>query len=213
VAPLVLPIFPLPDIALFPHTLLPLHVFEARYRAMVTDALVRARRIAVVGLRPGYETAYAGRPPVYAVAGAGEIVRAERLASGRYNIVVRGDSRIRIERELPADTLYRLVAATVLPEVPASGDAGPLVDGLRDRCRRLLTALGRPTEPLDRWLAAGEPGVVADRIASAVLPDPALRQELLETLEVDRRLARLMASLTRLVQEVTGGRGPAPAEG
>ena len=55
---LILPIFPLPDVTFFPHTFLPLHVFESRYRAMVTDALARDRRIAVVRLRPGYETSY-----------------------------------------------------------------------------------------------------------------------------------------------------------
>ena len=56
------PIFPLPDLAFFPHTLLPLHIFEPRYRAMVTDSLARDRRLAIVGLKPGYESSYEGRP-------------------------------------------------------------------------------------------------------------------------------------------------------
>src|SRR5204862_81453 len=70
---LILPIFPLPDVTFFPHTLLPLHVFEARYRAMVMDTLARDRRLAVVKLRPGYEAAYASKPAVHAVAGAGAL--------------------------------------------------------------------------------------------------------------------------------------------
>ncbi len=77
-ATLVLPIFPLPEVTLFPHTFLPLHIFEARYRAMVADALARDRRLAVARLEPGYESTYDGRPPVRAVAGAGEIVNWER---------------------------------------------------------------------------------------------------------------------------------------
>ena len=93
--PLTLPIFPLPDVTFFPHTLLPLHVFEARYRAMVMDALARDRRLAIVRLRAGFEAAYAGKPAVHAVAGVGEIVSFERLATGRYNILVRGDARVR----------------------------------------------------------------------------------------------------------------------
>src|SRR3989304_4353631 len=109
----VLPIFPLPGLTFFPHTLLPLHIFEARYRAMVTDCLARDRRLAVVGLRPGYEATYDAKPEVYAVAGAGEIVRWERLATGRFNVLVRGDCRVRIETELPTDTLYRVGRARV----------------------------------------------------------------------------------------------------
>ena len=64
---LILPIFPLPEVTFFPHTFLPLHVFETRYRAMVQDALARDHRIAVVRLRPGYEARYEGKPPVFSV--------------------------------------------------------------------------------------------------------------------------------------------------
>src|SRR5439155_1672251 len=66
----IVPIFPLPDVTFFPRTLLPLHVFESRYRAMVMDTLARDRRLCVVKLQPGYEATYAGRPAVHAV-GAG----------------------------------------------------------------------------------------------------------------------------------------------
>src|SRR5688500_19214927 len=104
---MVLPIFPLPDVTFFPHTLMPLHVFEARYRAMVMDALERDRRLAIVRLRPGYEGAYAGKPAVHAVAGVGEIISFERLATGRYNILVRGEGGGGTGGKGPADTRYR----------------------------------------------------------------------------------------------------------
>jgi len=107
-----LPIFPLPDLTFFPHTMLPLHIFEARYRAMITDCLSRDRRLAVVGLLPGYEASYEGKPAVHAICGVGRIVQWERLASGRFNLLLRGEGRVRIERELPTDTLYRMVAPT-----------------------------------------------------------------------------------------------------
>src|SRR6185436_16399360 len=91
----IVPIFPLPDVTFFPRTLLPLHVFEARYRAMVMDALARDRRLCVVKLQPGFDQAsYLGKPAVHPVAGAGEIVSWERLATGRYNILVKGEWRI-----------------------------------------------------------------------------------------------------------------------
>ena len=205
--PLTLPIFPLPDVTFFPHTMLPLHVFEARYRAMITDALARDRKIAVVRLKPGFEASYAGKPPVFPVAGAGEIVSWERLATGRYNILVKGEWRVRIERELPTDTLYRIVTAQPLDDVEPTGDVSPALARIRDLCGRLLQALDRPSDLLDAALAAEQkPGVIADRIAAAVVPDPDLRQELLETREVARRLERLGGALQDLVKQLREGR-------
>ena len=205
--PLALPIFPLPDVIFFPNTLMPLHVFEARYRAMVMDVLARDRRLAIVKLMPGFEPTYAGKPAVHAVAGAGEIVSWERLATGRYNILVKGEWRVRIEGERPSDTLYRIVSAQKLEEIAPTTDVSAALARIRAACGRLLQALVRPPDLLDTALAEGQaPGVIADRIAAAVVPDPAVRQELLETLDVTRRLERLGAALDQLVNELRRGR-------
>lgn len=204
---MVVPIFPLPDVTFFPHTLMPLHVFEARYRAMVMDALERDRRLAIVRLRPGYEAAYAGKPAVHAVAGVGEIVSFERLATGRYNILVRGDARVRIESEVPSDTLYRIARARRLDDVEPPGAGAGALARIRASCATLLTALDRPADLLDTALAEGQPaGAIADRVAAAVLPDADLRQELLETLDVGARITRVAAALEALVKELKGGR-------
>ncbi len=204
---MVVPIFPLPDVTFFPHTLMPLHVFEARYRAMVMDALERDRRLAIVRLRPGYEAAYAGKPAVHAVAGVGEIVSFERLATGRYNILVRGDARVRIESEVPSDTLYRIARARRLDDVESPGAGAGALARIRASCATLLTALDRPADLLDTALAEGQPaGAIADRVAAAVLPDADLRQELLETLEVGARITRVAGALEALVKELKGGR-------
>jgi Lon protease-like protein len=203
----IVPIFPLPDVTFFPRTLLPLHVFEARYRAMVMDALSRDRRLCVVKLKPGYEASYAGRPAVHAVCGMGEIVSWERLANGRYNILLRGDARVRIDRELPTDTLYRLVSVTRLEDVGPTGDVMPALARIRAAARALLNALGRPADLLDGALAEGQPcGALADRVAAAVVPDAALRQELLETLQVDARVNRVADAIELVVRELKGGR-------
>ena len=206
-----LPIFPLPDLTFFPRTMLPLHIFEARYRAMITDCLSRDRRLAVVGLKPGYEGAYEGKPPVYEVAGVGRIVQWERLPTGRYNLLLRGECRARIDRELPADTLYRMVAATPLDE---TGAEGPAVDALatrvRARCRQILTAVGRSDAELEERLGAlTDPAELCDQVASALIPTPTTRQALLEELHVERRLDRLAAALDDLLSELTGEGGRA----
>ena len=205
---LVVPIFPLPEITFFPHTFLPLHVFEARYRAMVVDCVERGKALAIVQLKPGYEANYAGKPAVHPVAGAGPIASAERLATGRYNILVKGEWRVRLSRELPSDTLYRLFEAERLDDVEPSANVAPTLDRIRATCRRLLRALDRPPTLLDTALAEGQPaGVISDRIAAAVLPSATVRQELLETVDVTRRLARLADALDQLISELRGGRG------
>src|SRR5262249_9367926 len=203
-----LPIFPLPDLTFFPHTFLPLHVFEARYRAMITDCLARDRRLAVVGLEPGYESQYDGKPAVKGIAGAGAIVRCERLASGRFNILLRGDTRLRIDHELPADTLYRMVVATPLSDVGADRpELAGIAAAVRERCVQILDALGRPTKEIrDALGSVKSPAELGDQVASAVIPDPVVRQGLLEELDVSRRLTQLRAALDDLLKQLHGGR-------
>jgi Lon protease-like protein len=205
---LAVPIFPLPDVTLFPRTLLPLHIFEARYRAMVADALARDRRICMVRLRPGFEASYAGKPDVFAVGGLGEIVSCERQATGRYNLVLRGEARMHIMQERPSDTLYRMVVGARIEDVAPAADVTPTVDRIRAACRMLLDILGRPADVLDAVFADGQaPGALADRIASGVIPGADVRQELLETAEVDVRLNRLAQALDALVEQLRRSRG------
>jgi uncharacterized protein len=204
-----LPIFPLPDLTFFPHTMLPLHIFEARYRAMITDCLSRDRRLAVVGLRPGYEESYEGRPAVHDVMGVGRIVQWERMATGRFNLLLQGECRARIDRELPADTLYRMVAATPLDDI---GVDAPGVEALasrvRSRAARILATVGRSGVELQATLdALTDPGRLCDLVASTLIPGSSTRQALLEELHVERRLERLAAALDDLLSHLTGEGG------
>ena len=210
VSPVYLPIFPLPDVTFFPHTLLPLHIFEARYRAMITDCLARDRRLSVVRLEPGYEAAYDGKPPVCPVAGAGRIVRCERLATGRFNVLLRGEQRIRIASEVPTDTLYRVAAAVPLTDVGAERPAvAELARTIRARCVQILEALGRGTDALRESLEAlRSPAELGDQVASGIIPDAAVRQTLLEEPDVERRLERLTTALDDLFRQLTRGREP-----
>ena len=206
-----LPIFPLPDLTFFPRTTLPLHIFEARYRAMITDCLSRDKRLAVVGLKPGYEASYEGKPAVYAVCGVGRIVQWERLASGRFNLLLRGEGRVRIDRELPTDTLYRMVAATPLRETAADRVAvAPLTGRVKARCQQILSALGRSKEDLLTMMEGlDEPAELCDQVAAALVPTPTTRQALLEELDVERRLERLAGALDALLSQLTGEGGRA----
>jgi len=94
-----LPLFPLPNVVLFPDVFLPLHIFEARYRDMVADAVASDRMIGMVLLRPGWERDYDGRPPLYRVGCSGVVTHVERLPDGRYNLVLRASSASRFSRK------------------------------------------------------------------------------------------------------------------
>src|SRR5258706_10929956 len=91
-----LPIFPLPNVVLFPNVFLPLHIFEPRYREMVADAVASDRMIGMVLLRPGWDRNYEGRPPIYPIGCSGVMTHVERLGHRRYNIVLRCLARFRL---------------------------------------------------------------------------------------------------------------------
>lgn len=97
--PPTIPLFPLPNVVLFPNVFLPLHIFEPRYRRMVSDALEGDRIIGMVLLRPGWEADYERQPAVYAIGCAGLITHSEPRPDGRYNIVLRGLEKFRIVEE------------------------------------------------------------------------------------------------------------------
>jgi uncharacterized protein len=105
-----LSIFPLPGALLFPRMQLPLHIFEPRYRAMVSDALVRDRRIGMVQPRGGGD-----KPPLFQMGCIGRIADVEALDDGRFNIVLEGLARFTILRELEVTTPFRQVEATLEP--------------------------------------------------------------------------------------------------
>jgi len=145
--PPAIPIFPLPNVVLFPNVFLPLHIFEPRYREMVADALAGDRIIGMVLLRPGWEPEYEGRPPVYGIGCAGVVTNAERLPDGRYNIVLQGLEKFRIIDEEP-NRPYRVAQVEGLPENGAATDR----DAMRDARRRLEeilvpTSSGRGSDP------------------------------------------------------------------
>jgi Lon protease-like protein len=107
-----LPLFPLPNVVLFPNVFLPLHIFEPRYREMVADALDSDRMIGMVLLKPGWEHEYEGRPSIYPIGCSGVITHVERLDDGRYHVVLRGVERFRVVDEDQGRAYRR---ATVMP--------------------------------------------------------------------------------------------------
>jgi Lon protease-like protein len=123
--PSVIPLFPLPDVVLFPDVDLPLMIFEPRYRAMVADALKGDAIIGMVLLRPGYEADYDGRPPIVAIGTAGRITKSELLSDGRYLIELRGLVKFRVASE-DQSRPYRLARVEAIPDVANGNDTAAL---------------------------------------------------------------------------------------
>lgn len=201
-----LPLFPLPNVVLFPGVLLPLHIFEPRYRTMVADALADDRRIGMVLLQPGYESTYDERPPVFAVGCSGAITHADRLEGGRYNIVLHGIERFRIVAE-DHDRAYRRASVALLTDRAPDDEDRSEVRQLRLKLETLLVELGhrRGVTPSDAVPASSISDLdVVHTLAQyldleplekqALLECDGLRsraQSLVELLEMKRLLARL----------------------
>jgi Lon protease-like protein len=199
-----LPIFPLPNCVLLPGGLMPLHVFEPRYRDLTRDCLASHQLMAVARLRPGYEAAYYGRPPVYERCGIGRIICSEELPDGRYALLLRGLARIEIARELPPERSYRVVEARVLDDQSCD------VADARDHHRRLITLCDRLAEVIDQGgpqlrdlvRSFDSPGACADAIAAALIMDANERQELLESCDPMARLQRTLGHVSHLLCEL-----------
>jgi len=169
--PPTIPIFPLPNVVLFPNVFLPLHIFEARYRQMFSEALAGDRMIGMVLLRPGYEADYEGQPPIYATGCSGLITHSERLDDGRYNVVLRGIEKFTItaEEQPAVGRLYRSAVITPVDET--------VRDSERDRLRHERKRLEALLAPL---LAKG-----FERHLPAAMPDEDLINALAQYLEFD----------------------------
>jgi Lon protease-like protein len=121
-----IPLFPLPGVVLLPETLLPLHIFEERYRSMVSDALRGDRTIGMAMWKPTpnpipdvESLANPPNPPIYPVGGAGEIVESEELEDGRFNIVLQARFRYRVLEEQPdPGRLYRVARVEEIRSLP-----------------------------------------------------------------------------------------------
>lgn len=199
------PIFPLPEAALFPHTLLPLHIFEPRYREMMAWVLDHAAPLVIAQLKPGFEADYLGRPPIYEVCGIGRVLEHTRLPDGRYTLMLEGVARVKLEEELPERGLpFRLGRFSVVPdEACPTGEVSSRLATLR---ALLLTMTGsRPrlasmlSEVLDRTPA---PEAACDVLSSMVLEGGAARQEVLECRRLDQRIDRVLDAVIGLLPEL-----------
>lgn len=188
----VVPLFPLPNFVMLPHVVKAFHMFEPRYRELTLHALSTDRFLAIALFEPGWEADYEGSPRLKPIACLARIINHQLTDQGTFNLLVRGVSRLRIDRELLSPTLFRLAEATpivdpIIPVVPET--------------RAELAAAAMP------WVPGGRParaqlqmllnsnlnlGAIVDVIAFALPLSLAGKERLLETLEVAKRYQLLL---------------------
>lgn len=186
------PLFPLPNVVLFPRSILPLHIFEERYKSMTADALRGSRRIAMALLRPGWEKNYHGRPAIEPVVCVGAILSHEKLPDGRYNFLLQGQTRAAIVREY-GDEPYRVAMLKPLDEIAAFeidlADERRRLESVFDNQRLRETGIGQKfVELLSGPIPTDQ---VADLIAFHFLEDLRLKQSLLAEPDVRSRVGRI----------------------
>jgi len=191
--PPTIPIFPLPNVVLFPNLFLPLHIFEPRYREMVADALKGDRIIGMALLRPGFEANYQGQPPVYPIGCAGVITHAEPLPDGRYNIVLRGMEKFRITGE-DHSRAYRLAQVDAIPE-PLGDAERQAIRQHRHKLEALLAALVERSGSDPKFPPAVPDEDLVNALAQYMQLDPLERQALLEREGVVARCRSLVELL------------------
>jgi Lon protease-like protein len=188
-----LPLVPLPDVVHFPHTELRLQISEPRYQRLVRDVVERedeeARRIGVVLLKPGWVETYEGRPEVFPDGTAARVLDADFLPDGRANVILYGDFRFEVQRELGGGDYRRAVVRPLVEAWLNEKDAGVVAVRLAilENLRILAGELGErfPFDPSEDEGIGDDSSFeeLVNRIAAG-LDVPALRklQLLTETL-------------------------------
>lgn len=193
-------LFPLPKVVLFPHVVLPLHIFEPRYRQMTEDALAGDRLITIVQIKtPSDSEGWTEPPPIEKVGCLGRIIRHQRLNDGRFNLLLLGRKRVRLRSEPRTDKLYRVAEVDLLDDIEPKQPEEPRRIALVDLFRRVIGREHALDPDLSELLDARVPlGVLVDVMAHALSLPVDLKQALLNETSIEKRCAAILESLEQI---------------
>ena len=208
------PLFPLSKVVLLPGEPLPLHIFEERYRIMTESAISSERLIAMAHLKPGLDKGLENRDGIYDVCGLGRIVLEEKLADGKYNLVLVGLKRIKINR-IVQEKPYMRAEVEILPD-QFSQTSGHLISSLSSeindyglklmslRKKKLLD--DAPSQIFDNLKTENLPlSSLCDLFAAALSLPASEKQMIMEEIDVIRRAKTLLFALRYEIQSFTYG--------
>ena len=201
-----IPVFPLPNVVLFPKTYLPLHIFEPRYRSMVSDAALSGQCIGMALLKDGWEMDYYGHPPVFSMGCVGRLASVQPLVDGRSNILLQGLERFEIEREW-YDKAYR--EATI--SVAVRGTEASLDSMVRQRLFTFLESYLRSRDDAPTWQEFFREEVsdeiVVNTLSTYLECTPLEKQFLLEADSLYQQARRLSDLIEFMIHDQSGAKG------
>lgn len=201
-----IPVFPLPNVVFFPKTYLPLHIFEPRYREMITDAVAGGQCVGMVLLKEGWEDDYYGNPPIFDMGCVGRLVSVQPLPDGRFNILLQGLHRFEICEQL-YDKSYRQARVRLKPNEGAVS----LDPAIRTVLVRLLDSYLSTSDDGHQWKGllrqATDDEVLVNSLASYLDLTPVEKQFLMEADSLHQRARRLNDLLEFKLQERGGVKG------
>jgi Lon protease-like protein len=201
-----LKVFPLPSAVLLPGGVMPLHIFEPRYRAMVKDAVDGDGVFAMAQVLPGQEGTLAGLPDLDPMLCVGVVSMHEALEDGRSNLVLNGICRARVLREWSREKPYREVEAEPLPDATYDGpEDAALRTALFELMARVPNEVG---QRIAQVTAGAKGGALADVVVASLVSDPERRFEVLCQLDVASRLSAVTEDLMELVSRIKPPRKP-----
>jgi uncharacterized protein len=201
-----IPVFPLPNVVLFPKTYLSLHIFEPRYRTMIADAALSGQCVGMALLKDGWETDYYGNPPIFSKGCVGRLASVQPLDDGRSNILLQGLERFEIEREW-YDKSYR--EATI--SLSVRGTETSLDSSVRRRLFAILESYLRSREDVPTWQELFREEVsdeiVVNTLSAYLECTPLEKQFLLEADSLHQQARRLSDLIEFMLHDQSGAKG------
>lgn len=191
------PLFPLPNVVLFPRAVLPLHVFEPRYRLMMEQVLQGGQTLCMALLRPGWEADYYGAPAVWEVGCVGRVVQHRLLPDGRYDVTLHGERKVAIEgsaREAP----FRIARVRTVEEDRAWADTPAAAVGIAEALslfRRLHAEQGAAIEMAQSLGGGLGVEAILNTMAMNLNVEPRVKQMLLEMERTEERFRAVRSYL------------------
>lgn len=204
--PEVVPAMTLPNTVFFPQALLPLHIFEPRYRHMLKDVLASNRLFAVAGLDNAKANLGDQFEPPYKIASVGIVRACQKNDNGTSNLLLQGLCRVEI-LEVLADEPYRRLRIRALPSLPLDDTEAEDATRLHQDLARLIGVkqkLGATVPPEMATFLRGidDPETLVDLAAFSLCENPALKQKLLETLDIRKRLELFTGHLRHEIEAI-----------
>ena len=201
-----IPVFPLPNVVLFPKTYLPLHIFEPRYQAMVSDATMSGQCIGMVLLKEGWETDYYGHPPVFSTGCVGRLASVQPLADGRSNILLQGLERFEIEREWYDHAYREATIALAVRDTEVSLDPA-----VRQRLFTVLETYLRSRDDMPTWQEIfrvdANDEIIVNALSTYLDCTPLEKQFLLEADNLQQQARRLSDLIEFMMHDRSGAKG------